>query len=339
LLSLINDILDLFKVEAGKIQLQIDSVSVSSVCQASLRLIKEAAQKKRLQVSTTFDGPMINLPADERRLKQILVNLLSNAVKFTPEGGKIGIDVTRDDVQEVVKITVWDTGVGILQEDLPRLFQPFVQLDSRLSRQYAGTGLGLALVRRMVEMHGGKVTVESEVGKGSRFIVVLPAKPEELAMSAAPEPVLAPHLRATTGTHMASTFTAPLGHSADGSSKLILLAEDNEMNIETVSDYLHAKGYRITIARSGTEAIQRAQEDKPDLILMDIQMPDLDGLEATRRIRSDSNVRLAKTPIIAVTALAMPGDRERCLQAGANDYFSKPVNFREMLAAIEAHSK
>jgi PAS domain S-box-containing protein len=338
LLSLINDILDLFKVEAGKIQLQIDSVSVSSVCQASLRLIKEAAQKKRLQVSTTFDGPIINLPADERRLKQILVNLLSNAVKFTPEGGKIGIDVTRDDVQEVVKITVWDTGVGILQEDLPRLFQPFVQLDSRLSRQYAGTGLGLALVRRMVEMHSGKVTVESEVGKGSRFIVMLPAKPEELAMSAAPEPVLAPHLRATTGTHMASKFTAPLGHSADGSSKLILLAEDNEMNIETVSDYLHAKGYRITIARSGTEAIQRAQEDKPDLILMDIQMPDLDGLEATRRIRSDSDVRLARTPIIAVTALAMPGDRERCLQAGANDYFSKPVNFREMLAAIETHT-
>ena len=110
------------------------------------------------------------------------------------------------------------------------------------------------------------------------------------------------------------------------------------MNIETVSDYLHAKGYRISIARSGIEAIQRAQEDKPDLILMDIQMPDLDGLEATRRIRSDSDVRLARTPIIAVTALAMPGDRERCLQAGANDYFSKPVNFREMLAAIETHT-
>jgi CheY-like chemotaxis protein len=125
----------------------------------------------------------------------------------------------------------------------------------------------------------------------------------------------------------------------DGSSKLILLADDNEMNIETVSDYLHAKGYRITIARSGIEALQRTREDKPNLILMDIQMPDLDGLEATRRIRSDSDVRLAKTPIIAVTALAMPGDRERCLEAGVTHYFSKPVNFREMLTAIEAHCK
>ncbi|MEO8428955.1 MAG: ATP-binding protein, partial [Verrucomicrobiota bacterium] len=339
LLSLINDILDLFKVEAGKIQLQIDSISISSVCQSSLRLVKEAAQKKRLQVSTTFAPQIPNLHADERRLKQILVNLLSNAVKFTPEGGRIGIDVTCDTVQEVMNIIVWDTGVGISQEDLPRLFQPFVQLDSRLSRQYAGTGLGLALVRRMVEMHGGEVTVESAVGKGSRFLVVLPVNPEELAISTAPEPVLATSLRTTTGRHTASKFIAPLKPSANGSSKLILLAEDNEMNIETVTDYLHAKGYRITIARSGAEAIQRAREDKPDLILMDIQMPDLDGLEATRRIRSDSDVRLARTPIIAVTALAMPGDRERCLQAGANNYFSKPVNFREMLAAIEAHSE
>ena len=172
-------------------------------------------------------------------------------------------------------------------------------------------------------------------------MVVLPAKPVEQAqaLSAASEPVLATNLQATTGRQTASKFIAPLEESADGSSKLILLAEDNEMNIETVSDYLHAKGYRITLARSGVEAIQRAQEDKPDLILMDIQMPDLDGLEATRRIRSDPDVRLAKTPIIAVTALAMPGDRERCLQAGANNYFSKPVNFRELLAAIEGHSR
>jgi PAS domain S-box-containing protein len=334
LLSLLNDILDLSKVEAGKIQLQIDTVCVSSVCQASIRLIKEIAHKKQLKFSLTFDSQVDSVQADERRLKQILVNLLGNAVKFTQEGGTLGLDVVQDASQNAVRFTVWDTGIGISPEDLPRLFQQFVQLDSRLSRQYAGTGLGLVLVRRMVEMHGGKVTVESARGKGSRFTVSLPLSGEKgtvAAFTPARSRVLPPHLMLKQDERITGCEKL----ESDRPLPLILLAEDNEINVETMSDYLRAKGYRLSIARSGREAIERAKADKPDLILMDIQMPDVDGLEATRGIRSMLDSRVSRIPIIAVTALAMPGDRERCLNAGANDYFSKPVNFKTLLSAIE----
>jgi len=174
LLSLINDILDVSKIESGKLELEIGPVSVESVSQASLGLIKQAAHEKRLRVSSTLDSAVTTIQADERRLKQILVNLLSNAVKFTPEGGEIGLEVVGDAEKEVVHFTVWDTGIGISPEEMARLFEPFVQLDSSLSRQHEGTGLGLALVSRLAELHGGSVTVESEVGQGSRFVVSLP---------------------------------------------------------------------------------------------------------------------------------------------------------------------
>jgi PAS domain S-box-containing protein len=174
LLSLINDILDVSKIEAGKLKLEVGPVSVESVCQASLGLIKQDAHKKQLKISSSFDNAVTIIQADKRRLKQILVNLLSNAVKFTPEGGAIGLEVVGDAEGEAVHFTVWDTGIGILEEDMGRLFQPFVQLDSSLSRRYAGTGLGLSLVYRLADMHGGSVSLESEVGKGSRFTVSLP---------------------------------------------------------------------------------------------------------------------------------------------------------------------
>jgi signal transduction histidine kinase len=174
LLSLINDILDLSKIEAGKIELGIGPVLVESVCHASLSAIKHEAGEKRLKVSVSLDRMAPAVAADALRLKQILVNLLSNAVKFTPEGGSIGLEVKGDAERGVAHFAVWDTGIGIAQEDVPRLFQPFVQLDSSLSRQYPGTGLGLVLVHRLVELHGGSVTVESEPGRGSRFTVSLP---------------------------------------------------------------------------------------------------------------------------------------------------------------------
>ncbi len=176
LLALINDILDLSKIGAGKLELSITPVDVESVCQASLRLLNQAAHKKHLKVSTMFDSTITTIHADERRLKQVLVNLLSNAVKFTPKGGKIGLDVEGDPKKHVVHFTVWDTGIGIANKDIERLFQPFVQLDATLSRRYEGAGLGLSLVSRILDMHGGSVSVESEVGKGSRFTVSLPWK-------------------------------------------------------------------------------------------------------------------------------------------------------------------
>jgi signal transduction histidine kinase/DNA-binding response OmpR family regulator len=472
LLALINDILDLSKIEADKLKLEIGPVSIDAVCQASLRLINQIAHKKQLKVSSTFDNALTTLEADGRRLKQILVNLLSNAVKFTPESGAIGLDVVGNVKQGAMQFTVWDTGIGIPREEIQRLFQPFVQLDSSLSRQYPGTGLGLALARRLVELHGGGITVASELGKGSRFTVSLPwqapvesfctVEPSEsisttigascraliiedsppsaeqlarylselsietvihprangaIAKAAELQPdviildLLLPELAGwqvlvklkaesrtqnipvlivsvmderTQGLALGAaeyllkpisrqqlqgalskilpqailmkpdlhcqdfakrkepSCTIPTGEKEpeflpgqelSAEPPLILLAEDNESNIAVLSEYLLTRRYRVGVARNGSEAVARAREKRPDVILMDIQMPGMDGLEATRRIRA--NADLATIPIIALTALAMPGDRERCLQAGVNDYMSKPVSLKNLFAAIE----
>lgn len=174
LLSLINDILDLSKIEAGKITLQFDDIEVEAICQASLRFIKEAADTKHLSVTLSLDPAVTTLQADNRRLKQMLVNLLSNAVKFTRDGGAIGLEVAGHATEGQVVFTVWDTGIGIAEADMARLFQPFVQLDSALNRQHQGTGLGLSLVARLAELHQGSVAVESAVGAGSRFRLTLP---------------------------------------------------------------------------------------------------------------------------------------------------------------------
>jgi signal transduction histidine kinase/CheY-like chemotaxis protein/low affinity Fe/Cu permease len=322
LLSLINDILDVSKIEAGKIELEVGPVSVEPVCRASLELIKQDAHKKRLKISSSFDNAVTIIQADGRRLKQILVNLLSNAVKFTPEGGALGLEVVGDAEREAVHFTVWDTGIGILEEDMGRLFQPFVQLDSSLSRRYAGTGLGLSLVYRLADMHGGSVSLESEVGKGSRFTVSLPWQKvaEEVERS----------VESVEGEGKGAPRAVPPTPDAP----LLLLVEDNEENIKTLADYLGAKGYRVVVARDGAEAIERAREESPDLILMDIQMRGMDGLEATRRIRADAD--LGSIPIIALTALTMPGDRERCLAAGADEYLSKPASLKKLVKAVEA---
>jgi len=328
LLALINDILDLSKIGAGKMELDLGMVPVESACQSSLRIIKESAQKKQLKVSWSFDGTVTTVQADGRRLKQILVNLLNNAVKFTPEGGLIGLEVRGDVEHQMVHLTVWDTGIGISPQDVGRLFQPFVQLDGSLSRQYGGTGLGLALVYRMVEMHGGSVEVESEVGKGSRFTVSLPWRGEGGVAQGQPDGET--RRRQDQEIKVRDQRT---GDQKDRGPVTILLAEDNEANINTVSEYLTIKGYQVIAARNGVEALDRARETRPAMIVMDIQMPGMDGLEATRRIRADAD--LNKIPIIAMTALTMPGDRERCLEAGANEYVSKPISLRDLVKMIE----
>ncbi len=322
LLALINDILDLSKIEAGKVELQIGPASIGPVCQASLQFVKQTALKKQIQVSSTLDSQVTTLQADERRLKQILVNLLSNAVKFTPEGGAMGLEVKGDAEKSVVHFTVWDTGIGIALEDMARLFKPFVQLDSRLSRQYSGTGLGLSLVQRMAELHGGSVSVESEVGKGSRFTVSLPWP--ETSIQVDKEQV------DKKGEELGHLVTLSPSHPVT-----VLVADDNEISLSMMSEYLGLKGYQVIPARDGREVIQRAQEDRPDIILMDIQMPGMDGLEAIRRIRADAASDVAKVPIIALTALVMPGDRERCFEAGANEYISKPVSPKGLVEAIQ----
>jgi diguanylate cyclase (GGDEF)-like protein/putative nucleotidyltransferase with HDIG domain len=356
LLSLINDILDMSKIESGMFELDMGPVSLPIICRNSLQFVQEAANKKQIELVQKFDQNIEMVNGDERRLLQILVNLLSNAVKFTPDGGQIGLEVVGDSQREMIDITVWDTGIGIAKEDIARLFQPFVQLDSKLSRQYEGTGLGLALVDRLTKMHGGSVVLESEVGKGSRFIVSIPwQKQDAFDFPFVLSQSLHNKLLATTKMHGLN------GHGANGNgaadyvhqehskgedklsiagsdgfkSPLILLVEDNEIGIEAMHDYLTAHDYRVIVARNGEEAISQTNQCRPDLILMDIQMPDMDGLEATTRIRRQDE--FIHIPIIALTALAMPGDRERCMQAGANEYLSKPVSMKQLVTVIQSH--
>jgi PAS domain S-box-containing protein len=318
LLELINDILDLAKVNAGRIELDITKVNVSTVAQSSLRMIRELAQKKGLEVQIEIDQAVNLVWADERRLKQMLVNLLSNAVKFTPEGGRIGLEVRGDQRDQILTFAVWDTGIGIEQNDLRLLFQPFVQLDAGLTRGSQGTGLGLVLVSQMARLHGGSISVESEPGKGSRFTIAIP-----WVMGNQTE-VLAPQ-----------TVAQPVQPPAAPTRSTILLVEDTEAVTMLIHDYLESHGYQVVTARDGYEGIEKTREIHPDLILMDVMMPELDGFETARRIRSE--LALTDVPIIALTALAMPGDRERCLAAGMNDYMSKPIRLKEFLDFIEKY--
>ncbi len=329
LLELINDILDLSKIEAGKTTLDLSSVSLKQMCRDSSRFVTQTAMQKKINFTVSVDESVDMLQADARRLKQIIVNLLSNAVKFTPEGGTVGLETKGDPEREAVAISVWDTGIGIAEQDLARLFQPFVQLDSSLSRQYAGTGVGLSLVRDLANLHGGSVTVESPFvsppqaggkkgGPGSRFTVLLPWKAEKTDLE-----------------RPASRDDAALGKglpSQTAHALSVLMVDDNPAAITGTADLLRFREYRVQVVTSGSEALQYLASHKPDVILMDIQMPIMDGLEATRRIRELGY----PVPIIAVTALAMSGDRERCLAAGANEYASKPVSGTELIRLIES---
>jgi CheY-like chemotaxis protein/anti-sigma regulatory factor (Ser/Thr protein kinase) len=267
---------------------------------------------------------------DERRIRQVLINLLNNAVKFTLEGGTITLEVSQVQLESsttnltplnYIKIAVIDTGIGISAENIQKLFQPFIQIDSALNRQYTGTGLGLALVKRLVELHGGTIELTSEVGVGSCFAINLPINIGDPAIEEQTEQGLSG--QSQIGQSQTEGLISPL----------ILLAEDNEANIATFSSYLEAKGYRILLATDGQQAIDFAKAEQPDLILMDIQMPVIDGLEAIKQIRLDPN--LVNIPIIALTALAMEGDRDRCLAAGANDYLSKPIKLKQLNLLIQ----
>ncbi|MEO0456140.1 MAG: PAS domain S-box protein [Cyanobacteria bacterium P01_A01_bin.114] len=333
LLELINDILDVAKIEAGQMTLHRAPTAVALLCQSSLAFIKQPALRKRIQLQVK---PLTYLPdvwVDERRIRQVLINLLDNAVKFTPEGGQITLDVSCQQRPAAdapsasepavpttyLRIAVIDTGIGIAPDHIDSLFQPFVQIDSALNRQYTGTGLGLVLVKCIVELHGGQVEITSQVGVGSCVTIELPCTDSLAAVTTVQPPI--------------DSGPACPQPSRPLIAPLILLAEDNEANISTFSSYLSAKGYRLRVAKNGQTAIALAQSEAPDLILMDIQMPEVDGLEAIRQIRHTPN--LTDTPIIALTALAMPGDLGRCLAAGANDYLSKPVKLKQLATKIQ----
>lgn len=327
LLSLINDILDVAKISAGKVELEYKITSLPDLCKLPLTIVKQQAHQKNIHIHTQIPHDLPNINIDERRICQVLINLLNNAIKFTPQGGNITLAITRvkplkPKAQEYVRICITDTGIGISPENLNKLFQPFSQIDSALNRKYQGTGLGLALVKSLVEMHGGRVSVTSELGVGSCFAIMLPCA--EISSSS---PMLSPSELNPNSLDPATSKPNAL------ISPLILLVEDNESNIITFSSYLIAKGYRLITANNGQEAIAIIQTEHPDLILMDIQMPHMDGIEAMQHIRQ--NPQFTDTPIIAITGLAMTGDRERCLAAGANDYLTKPVKLKEVVTTIQ----
>lgn len=335
LLELITDILDLSKIEAGKLELSIHPTLIYPLCEASLALIKPQAELKGIQLTLSMTEALTWIEVDERRTRQILINLLSNAVKFTPAGGSIRLEVRLAETEmgqsNAVLFQIHDTGIGIAAEDLGRLFQPFVQVDTRFARSHGGTGLGLALVRRLTELHKGSVTVTSVKGKGSSFTVRLP-----LRQSAEyPESLDSVFNRPTSNEKLEDLCYHPQASLPPDLAPLVLLAEDNTANIETIADFLQYEGYRVIFARNGLEAFEQAKQHRPDCILMDVQMPLVDGLEATTRIRNDP--ALVNIPIIALTAFAMPEDCDRCLQAGMTDYLTKPMGLKHLLAVIQKH--
>jgi PAS domain S-box-containing protein len=343
LLALINDILELAKIEAGQLELVCAPTEIESLCQSSLVFIKQQAFQKQLKVDVKIQPNLPLLTIDERRIRQVLINLLNNAVKFTPAGGNVGLDAIYLDnsavgdftdrheseditteLNQCVRISVTDTGIGISPDNMKRLFKPFIQIDGALNRQFEGTGLGLALVKRIVDLHGGRVDLSSELSLGSIFSIDLPCA--ELPAIVPTYKVSAPSAATT------KLVVAPNSDRRSDRSPLILLVEDNDANINTMSSYLKTKGYQIVLARSGQEAIDRTREIAPSVILMDIQMPIMDGLTATRQIREFSDI-----PIIALTALATDGDRTKCFEAGVSEYFSKPVKLKQLTNTIQQY--
>lgn len=323
LLELINDILDLAKIEAGKLEVKPSPTAIKDLCESSLTFVRQIALNKGVQLNHDAQYGEDQIHVDERRMRQVLINLLSNAVKFTPSGGSVELIANYNADNQAFEFQVCDTGIGIAAEHLAQLFQPFLQIDSSLSRQFSGTGLGLTLVKRIVQLHQGTIEVQSQINQGSCFTVSLPTVPTKTAAPSATK-TLAP-IQAEPAVRKATHPEAPL----------VLLAEDNAMNIDILCDYLHSQGYEVIVAHNGIEAITLTKARSPQIILMDIQMPQMDGLEATRQIRSDPDCQ--HIPIIALTALAMRGDADRCRQAGANDYLSKPVKLKQLIAVIEQY--
>ena len=319
LLALITDILDVSKIGAGRLDLALGWVDLRALCESAVSLVAPSAVQKRHALLSVLPEERVLFRADERRLKQVLVNLLGNAVKFTPPGGRVELEARADEAAGELRLAVRDDGPGISAEVRSRLFQPFVQLDGRLAREHEGAGLGLVLVDRLVKLHEGRVELESRPGEGSRFTVVLPWVRREAAPT---EPGL---------TRRGASPAAADGASASRGAR-VLLVEDNDTQRSLYAEALERRGFLVETAANGEEALERLAAVRPDVVVMDVQMPGMDGLEATRRLRATPAI--ARTPVLAVTALAMPGDRERCREAGVDEYLAKPVPLDVLAGAV-----
>ncbi|PDW03296.1 hypothetical protein CJ255_09630 [Candidatus Viridilinea mediisalina] len=328
LLGLINDFLDLAKIEAGNFKLEPTLIPVRLLCDSSLRIIKDLGFKKRITVELELDPQANFVRADMQRMRQMLINLLSNAIKFTPTGGKVGLKVEGDQATQAIRFTVWDTGIGISPENLDRLFHPFVQIENEFQQQHKGSGLGLALVAQLTELHGGGLSVSSNVGEGSQFTISLPWLGDEQEKQAHNGQF------SEAGNEQTMLALPPREeHARAAQSAPLLLIEDHQPTAQMLNDLFSHYAYNVLIAQSGEEALACMRESLPGLVITDIRLHGMSGIELIKQMRA--SVALQNIPIIALTTLAMPGDRERCLEAGADRYQSKPVALRDLLLLVE----
>jgi signal transduction histidine kinase/CheY-like chemotaxis protein len=315
LIKILNDILDLSKIEAGKMTLECISFDLRRELREVLRILGPSSEDKHLQIGLSFDDAVPGwVRGDPVRLRQVLVNLVGNAVKFT-ERGRVDLVAARTD-HASFRFEIRDTGIGIPQNKLHAIFEAFTQADGSHTRRFGGTGLGLTITRRLVDLMGGRLRVESEPGKGSSFFVELP-------LEAAPHPGVPPALELAR---------QPLPRSLE-----VLVAEDNPVNQKVILAMLRHEGWRVTLAANGREAYERFRERVFHLILMDIQMPEMDGLEATRLIRLEEAARgSGRTPILALTAHASDSYRQEFLARGMDGVITKPVTLATVLSSIDA---
>jgi PAS domain S-box-containing protein len=326
LLTLIEDILDMSKIEAGKIALENLEFSVRQTVDQVVQLLGVQAGGKRLRIVSRVSSEIPEpLRGDAHRLRQVLTNLIANAVKFT-DRGEIAVEANLDSLSESaasIRFTVMDTGIGIRADRIPALFSPFVQADASTTRRYGGSGLGLAISKQLVEMMGGSIGVSSWEGHGStfRFTATFSQVALDRRQSAS---------RSATLHHDESIHSA-INSARHGHGERILIAEDDLTNREVILAQLKKLGYQGVIAANGAEAVEAIERESFDMVLMDCQMPLMDGYEATRRIRAMTHAHI---PIVALTASAMSPDRERCLREGMDDYLAKPVELPRLAGML-----
>ena len=332
LLGIINDILDISKIEANKLELSTVEFDFEKMLNKVIGINIFRMEEKEQKLTVTIDDGISHfVVGDEQRLMQVVANLLSNAVKFTPNGGEIQLEAFLIDEQDgnyELQISITDNGIGLSKEQHEKLFQAFEQADSGISRRYGATGLGLYISKQIIELMGGQIWVESELGKGSKFSFTLNMKSGTKRRNTSNETV-----------DSSSETNDLLDGEFDG--KVMLFAEDIEINREILITLLEDSGLLIDCAENGQEALDKVTEnpDKYDIIFMDVQMPKMDGLEATRRIRALSTVneRVNPLPIIATTANVFKSDIEECLAAGMDDHLGKPLDIEKVIEILRKY--
>ncbi len=322
LLTILNDILDFSKIEAGKLAIESIDFNFNSMFQAATAVMAIKIKEKGLKFFVSVEeGIPENFKGDPNRIRQVLVNLIGNAIKFTETGSiQVSVSIISDiDGIVMLRFAVMDTGIGISKNQQKNLFRMFSQADTSTTRKYGGTGLGLAISKQLVELMGGQIGVESEENKGSEFWFSLPLTKVEVAVREQKMPV--------------SDLTKT---SVSEKEVKILVAEDNLINQMVASAFFKKLGYKIELATNGIEAIKALTTCGYDLVFMDIEMPEMDGIEATRNIRSGANgILKPDVPIIAMTAHAIKSYYEKCLEAGMNDYITKPLIFDSLKQKVE----